>query len=176
MSCLYDKAMLFWDCLLKNSSPARIQRRPAPPLALWAYAARLWTGAAVVSCEGIISLRRTLQIQCFDICLCFSARSLTRSLLIHLLLISYITGVCPLFLLFSLHTTAGPVDRDVVVGVARRPLRPLVLGQVVGLVLDAQGDAGGCQGEEGEAGVTGAGGAGLVSLCVFVVFLQVCML
>lgn len=33
------------------------------------------------------------------------------------------------------------------------PLCPLVLGQVVGLVLDAQGDAGGCQGEEGEAGV-----------------------
>lgn len=54
-----------------------------------------------------------------------------------------------------LHAPARPVDGDIVVGVACGPLRPLVLGQVVGLVLDAQGDAGGCQGEEGEAGVAG---------------------
>lgn len=63
-----------------------------------------------------------------------------------------------MLLLVLLHTTARPIDRDVVIGVVRSPLGPLVLGQVIGLVLDAQGDAGGCQGEEGEAGVAGTGG------------------
>lgn len=72
----------------------------------------------------------------------------------------------------SLHATAGPVDRDVVVGVVCRPLRRLVLGQVVGLVLDAQADAGCCQGEEREAGVAGTGGQRvMLVVCAFVLSL-----
>lgn len=73
-------------------------------------------------------------------------------------LVHFISFV-PFALLLLLHASARPVDGDVVVGVTRGPLRPLVLGQVVRLVLYAQGDAGGCEGEESEAGVAGTRGS-----------------
>ena len=120
---------------------------------------RLWTGAAV-ALEGIISLRRTLQIGIYP-CLCYplvlSFFEFTQCFLVSLFSFLFVVTYCPL------HTTARPVDRHVVVGVACRPLCPLVLGQVAGVVLDAQGHAGGCEGEEGEAGVAGTESAGFVS-------------
>lgn len=67
--CVYDKPMLIWNCLTN--------------FPLGTYAARLLTGAAVVFREGIISLRRTLQIRYFGSLCMLSARLLSLSARSH---------------------------------------------------------------------------------------------